>query len=52
MGKFDEICKIMSDLDHKYHMDKEPKNEEVKEDALIKHLEEEYHKEQELHNIK
>lgn len=41
MGKFSDICKIMEDLDHKYHMD----NNEKEDDALIKHLEEEYQKE-------
>ena len=50
MGKFDDIAKILSDLDHKYHFDE--KKEKSESDALIKHIEEEYKKEQENKDIK
>ena len=44
MGQFSDICKIMEDLDRKYHMGNHEDDKEPKEDALIKHLEEEYRK--------
>lgn len=52
MGQFSEISKFMKELDNKYQ--KKWKAEgKIKDDALIKHVEEEYKKEQgENDNIK
>lgn len=53
MGQFSEISKFMKELDNKYQKKWKAEGKIKDDDALIKHVEEEYKKEQgENDNIK